>query len=137
MSTLSAIDNAKTIGKIYDAFGRGDIPFIIDQLDDNCKWIVPGEGHLPYGGTYHGKDAKTFFSRLKENMDTKSFNVYSINEYAENELVAFGNIGGTSRKSGKEVSSEWAMRWKFNDQGKVIFFQDFFDTVQQYAADNK
>jgi ketosteroid isomerase-like protein len=62
MSTASVINNAATITDIYEAFGRGDIPFIISHIADNCKWIGTGERLLPQGGSSTGKDAVNFFS---------------------------------------------------------------------------
>ena len=57
MSTTTLTNNAATVASLYEAFGRGDIPFILDHLADDCKWIGAGEGSLPQGGTYKGKDA--------------------------------------------------------------------------------
>jgi ketosteroid isomerase-like protein len=34
---MSQVD---TVQRIYAAFGRGDIPAIIDELDDNVEWDV-------------------------------------------------------------------------------------------------
>jgi len=40
MSTLTSVDNATAVAKMYDAFGKGDINYIMDHVADNCKWIV-------------------------------------------------------------------------------------------------
>jgi ketosteroid isomerase-like protein len=34
------MNNIDTVKQIYEAFGRGDIPAIIDKLDPNVKWDV-------------------------------------------------------------------------------------------------
>jgi ketosteroid isomerase-like protein len=34
------VSNIDTVKQIYDAFGRGDIPAIIDKLDSNVEWDV-------------------------------------------------------------------------------------------------
>ncbi|MES1225978.1 MAG: hypothetical protein ABUT20_61435, partial [Bacteroidota bacterium] len=70
--------------------------------------------------------------------ETEEFTVFSpeaIHNIGDNEVVAFGYIAVNSKKTGKKVSSEWVMRWKFNDEGKVIYFHDFFDTAAAYVAD--
>ena len=34
------MSNIDTVKQIYEAFGRGDIPAIIDKLDPNVEWDV-------------------------------------------------------------------------------------------------
>jgi len=60
MSTATLINNATIVANMYEAFGRGDIPSIINNVADNCKWIGAGEGSLPEGGIYKGKEAVNF-----------------------------------------------------------------------------
>ena len=35
---MSANDNVKTIQTVYEAFGRGDLPAILDALTDDVDW---------------------------------------------------------------------------------------------------
>jgi len=134
MSTTTSVDNATTVASLYEAFGRGDIPFILDHLDDSCQWIAVGEGYLPTAGTYKGKDAVNFFMRLGDTVEFSTFNPTAIHNIGENEVVAFGNMSGKSKATGKPSSSDWAMHWKFNDEGKAIYFHEFHDTAAAYGA---
>ena len=131
---MTAIDNTTTVAKMYEAFGRGDLPYILSHVADNCKWIGAGEGSLPQGGTYIGKDAVNFFMKLGESEDFKAFNPLTIHNIGDNEVVAFGNMTATSKKTGKTASSDWVMHWKFNKDGKAVYFHDFFDTAAAYLA---
>lgn len=137
MNTTAAINNAATVGKLYEAFGRGDIPFIISHIDDNCKWTGAGKNLLPQGGTYKGKEAVNFFKKLGEAVQFTAFNPVSISNINDDEVVAFGNMTGISTLTGKSSSSDWAMHWKFNDEGKVIYYQDFHDTAAAYLANQQ
>jgi ketosteroid isomerase-like protein len=137
MSTATLTDNATTVGKLYEAFGRGDIPYILSYVADDCKWIGAGEGFLPQGGTYIGKDAVNFFIRLGESEEFNAFNPVSINNINDNEVVAFGNMTATSKTTGKKATSDWAMHWKFNEEGKAVYFHDFFDTAAAYMANQQ
>ena len=134
MSTTTSVSNAVTVANLYEAFGRGDIAFILDHVDDSCKWIGAGDGSLPQGGTYKGKEVIAFFQRLGESAEFKSFNPAAIHNINNDEVVAFGNMTTLSKSTGKTSSSDWVMHWKFNDQGKVIFYQDFHDTAATYKA---
>src|SRR5262245_19212962 len=126
MSTATLTDNATTVARLYEAFGRGDIPYILDHIADNCKWIGAGDIYLPTGGTYIGKDALSFFTRLNESVEFSSFDPVAIHNIGNNEVIAFGTMAGKSKITGKPSSSDWAMHWKFNDQGKVVYYQDFY-----------
>jgi ketosteroid isomerase-like protein len=137
MSTATLTNNATTVGKMYEAFGRGDIPYILSHLADNCKWIGAGEGALPQGGTYIGRDAVNFFMKLNDSVEFESFNPISINNINEDEVVVFGNMSGKSKATGKRSASDWVMHWKFNKEGKAVYFQDFFNTAAAYIANQQ
>jgi uncharacterized protein len=137
MSTTTLVNNAATVTKLYEAFGRGDIPFIISHVADDCKWIGAGGNLLPSGGTYTGKDAVNFFIRLNDSVEFSAFNSVSISNINDNEVIAFGNMSGKSKATGKPSSSDWAMHWKFNNNGKVIYYQDFFNTAAAYVANQQ
>jgi ketosteroid isomerase-like protein len=36
------LSNTHTVQQIYEAFGRGDVPGILDKLDDSIEWETPG-----------------------------------------------------------------------------------------------
>jgi ketosteroid isomerase-like protein len=137
MSTATSINNAATVANIYEAFGRGDIPYILSKIADDCKWIGAGEGSLPQGGTYIGKEVVNFFKRMEDNVEFNSFNLVSINNINDNEVVAFGDMTVTFKATGNKISSDWMMHWKFNEEGKAIYFHDFFDTAEAYLANQK
>lgn len=134
MSTTTMINHAATVATMYEAFGRGDISSVLSQVADDCKWIGAGEGSLPQGGTYIGKDAVNFFIRLGENEEFNAFNPYSINNINENEVVAFGDMTTTSKATGKQITCDWVMHWKFNEEGKAVYFHDFYDTAAAYLS---
>jgi uncharacterized protein len=135
MATATLTNNATTVAKMYEAFGRGDIPTILNNIADDCTFIGAGEGSLPQGGTYVGKNAVQFFQKLGENLDFNAFNVTSINNTTNDEVVAFGDMKTTSKNTGKKVSADWTMHWKFNEEGKAIYFHDFFDTAAAYFSE--
>ena len=134
MSTTTSVSNAAIVANLYEAFGRGDIPFIVDHIDDSCEWIGAGGEYLPTGGSYKGKDAVKFFMNLGSSVEFTSFNPIAIHDIGNNEVISFGNMSGNSKITGKPSSSDWAMHWKFNDEGKVVYYQDFHNTAAAYVA---
>jgi ketosteroid isomerase-like protein len=49
--------NTETVQEIYKAFGRGDVPAILDKLDDHVEWEtqVPVPG-VPWLQSRRGKE---------------------------------------------------------------------------------
>lgn len=131
---MSAANNVASVASMYEAFGKGDIPFILSNLAGNCEWIGAGEGLLPQGGTYKGQDALNFFIKLGEAAEFTSFNPTAITAINDNEVVAFGNMSSVSKLTGKSSSSDWIMHWKFDSNGKVVYYQDFYNTAAAYVA---
>jgi ketosteroid isomerase-like protein len=75
--------------------------------------------------------------KLNETVEFTSFNVVAVNNISDNEVIAFGNMSGNSKATGKPSASDWAMHWKFNDDGKVVYYQDFYNTAAAYVANQK
>jgi hypothetical protein len=38
VTTSRTTANAPTVAEIYAAFGRGDVPTILDKIAPNCRW---------------------------------------------------------------------------------------------------
>jgi hypothetical protein len=133
MSTQVSVSNVATARKMFDAFKQGDIPFILNQLDDNCQWNVMGAHLLPYAGMFVGKGTGLFFSKMAEEIEFSSFDVENIYDVSDTDVIATGSFATRHRKTGKTAPSPWAMLMRFQN-GKVIFFQDYVDTAQLVAA---
>jgi ketosteroid isomerase-like protein len=134
MSIQTLTDHAATIASIYKAFDRGDIPFILSNLSDDCHWVAMGEGVSQQGGTYKGKEVIEFFNRLLGEGEFVSFNPIYISNAGDNTVAAFGNMSCIARATGKAYNSDWAMHWVFNDEGEIIEFQNYHDTAALYIA---
>ena len=58
--------STELVQSLFEAFGRGDINFILQHLAPDCRWVVPGQG-IPASGTYQGREgAAQFFRKLSE-----------------------------------------------------------------------
>ena len=123
---MSEQQNVEALTRIYEAFGRGDIGYIIDQLADDVHWFTHVDPALPTSGDWSGK-AKVpgFFQAITDAMDVTSFTPAEF--YADGEtVVSTGSIGGTTRPAGKEFDSAWIFIWKFADE-KVVSYEQFHD----------
>jgi ketosteroid isomerase-like protein len=101
-------------------------------MADDIEWITPGEG-LPTAGKRHGKaEVAKFFESVAK---TWEFTAFEPREYlaSGDALTVTGMYSAIARATGKSMTSEWVMLWKFRG-GKVAFFREYTDTLAMAAA---
>ena len=123
------VRHAEKVQQMYDAFNRGDIPFILSTIHKDCIWEVMGQPDVPFAGIYHGpEDVGAFFKKLNDLVDFKEMVPEHILETG-NLVITTGHYKGIIRKNKKPVSSIFAMFNEFNDEGQVVHFRDCYDTL--------
>ncbi len=129
---MSEQANTELIQSLYDAFGRGDVPFILDQLASDVEWVFEGPATVPYCGRRHGaKEVVGFFEALGGQDNRKLTIEHTV---AQGDRVAtFGRYAGTVRATGKSFDSSVAHLFIVRN-GKVQLFLDFGDTAAMAAA---
>lgn len=128
------MSNLETVQAIYEAFGRGDIPAIIDRLDDAVEWERPGIDHgVPWLKPGQGKaHVGQFFGALAAVEITK-FVPANLLE-GGNQVVAVIDLELTVKATGQAVRDEELHLWTFGPNGKVSSFHHVVDTAQHVAA---
>src|SRR4051812_16442514 len=116
--------NAKLIEAAYEAFGRGDIPAVIDMLDEDVDWQSPAT--LPQGGQFHGKaDVGRFFQAIGDGWSELSLDVENVSEAGPELVVGVVRADGTLRDGG---ASGYGAAHVFTVQsGKVTQFREYTD----------
>lgn len=69
-------DNKALVQSLYAAFGRGDVPFILANLDESIAWSSSdASGSVPWGGARNDRKAVLgFFETLAASLDFETFN---------------------------------------------------------------
>jgi hypothetical protein len=131
--SMSTSTPAETVKSMYAAFGRGDVPAILENVADDVEWRVPGPSGVPWFGARRGRDgAASFFQAIGASVEMRKFEPRSI--VSEGDRVATTvQIEYVVRKTGRAVSQEMAHLWEFRG-GKVARFTSFEDTAQIGAA---
>ena len=129
------MSNIETVKAIYEAFGRGDIPFILDQLADDVEWESWADNSaqkagVPWIQARHGREGAAEFFKIVATMEINRFDVLSILE-GENQIAAEVVIGS------KYFLDEEMHLWNFNDEGKVIRLRHYADTAKHMAGAEK
>jgi len=50
--------------EFYERVSSGDVAGVIDLVDDDIIWSIPGPSVIPYAGTYRGKEGVAEFFRI-------------------------------------------------------------------------
>ena len=123
---MSERDNAQNVQAIFEAFARGDIPYILDQLTEDVHWVAHLEPIVPWAGDYSGKaNVPGFFQALGRSVEVSA---HPVNQLVaqDDTVVAMGDVSFSERATGKASSSSWVYIFKLRD-GKVYSYDQFND----------
>jgi uncharacterized protein len=118
--------NAKLVEQAYSAFGRGDIPGLLELLDEDVEWTSPRT--LPQGGEYHGTDeVLKFFEAVGGAWNELTLDVERVGE-AGSDLVV-GVVRADGRRDGRAAGYGATQLFNVRD-GKITRFREYVDVDQ-------
>ena len=121
-----------------EAFGKGDIPTIIDCIADNVEWEQWADNSAQKAGVPWMKGQKgkqgvmEFFKNVGE-LEVKDFQVSSIMAN-ETQVAAEFVFEARVPSTGNQYRDEEIHLWTFNEEGKVIGLRHYTDTAKLIAA---
>jgi ketosteroid isomerase-like protein len=97
---------------MYDAFGRADIPAILNTLDEQIDWRAPE--NLPHGGHFSGRDeVGRFFQGIGENWESLNVDIEDVLASGDRVVVlitARGRLRATGEENGYTAAHAWTLR---------------------------
>ena len=123
-------NHSPLIQSLYAAFGRGDLPAILDFFDPAITWSSNGDrARIPWGGTRRGHDgAASFFADLGTNLDFEAFEPRQFFPSGDT-VIVLGHTRARSKTGAKGIfGSEWVHVFTVRD-GKLTGFQEYYDTA--------
>jgi uncharacterized protein len=131
---MSAQDNVQVVQAMFEAFGRGDLPALLDHVHEDVNWWVSGTPDVAsYVGTYHGRDGVTeFFKRIAGAADFEAFEPQEFIAGGD-QVAVVGYERIRAKSTGRPVEQGWVMIFDLTD-GKVTRFRSFEDTAALAAA---
>jgi uncharacterized protein len=133
------MSNLATIQAIYEAFGRGDIPFILSKLSDDVAWehwddnAAVASGKIPYLRPRDGRAGAAEFFQSLASIDIKEFGVVNLMEGGD-QVCGLCHIDFTVKSTGKRVRDSEIHLWTFDKSGQVVHFRHYVDTAKHMAA---
>jgi ketosteroid isomerase-like protein len=124
--TSDEIENTERITRIFEAFGRGDVAYILDQLADDVRFVSHLDPVVPWAGEFAGReDVARFFQALGGSVEVADHPVNAIVAQGDT-VVAMGDVSFSVRKTGKTAASSWVYIWKLAN-GQVQSYDQFND----------
>lgn len=125
-------DNRAIVQRGYEAFGRGDVPAILDLLDERVQWVTPGPPDMPTAGRRTGRQqVGEFFQALSSIVEVQRFEPHTF-VAQDDRVVVLGTETARVKATGKIVEIEWAHVFTVKD-GKAIAFHEYLDTAAVVA----
>lgn len=128
--------NISTVQNIYAAFGKGDVPAILEHISEDCQWEYGGSANdVPYLQPRKGRSgAAEFLQIVGTQLQFKTFEVTTV-VGTERLVVALCTIEFTVARTGKTVREvDEVHLWHFDDRGRVAKFRHVADTLQHQRA---
>ena len=128
------MSNVDRVQEIYAAFGRGDIPYILDQIADDVSWDeeVPGYG-VAYLEPGSGRDhVAKFFAGA----DALVFDRFEpLNFLAGGDQVAaIIRVGARNAATSRRIDDYEVHVWTFGADGRVTRFAHVVDRHAHVSA---
>lgn len=120
------------IQQIYAAFGRQDVPAILELVSETPDWEFVGSPGLAYAGNRRSREqVGEFFAAVGQNDDV---HVFEPREFiaAGDHVTVLGWEKATARDTGNPFATEWMHLFTVRD-GKVTRWRGFFNTAARYG----
>jgi ketosteroid isomerase-like protein len=127
--------NTETVQAIYEAFGRGDVPGILEHLADDIAWDQDGDSWgLPWYEPRQGRaEVPGFFDALLGNVVLTRFEPTSFLSN-DSQVAVVLDVALEVKSSGRAVAEQEIHLWTFGPDGKVVRFAHVIDRHAQVAA---
>jgi len=117
----------------YEALGRGDVPGVLGRLHDRLEW-TEAERFPYYSGTWRSPQEVLDKLLVPITRDWDGFSAKPHEFIADGDrVVALGVYSGTSKATGKSMTSPFAHVWTVRD-GRLASFNMYTDTAKVLEA---
>jgi ketosteroid isomerase-like protein len=128
------MSNTQIVQSIYEAFGRGDIPAILERLHPDVEWEHDMVAHgIPWVTPRKGRAGVVQFFEGLQGLDFHVFEPFTLLE-GPGQVMGLIRLEATVRATGKRVKDLEAHLFTFDDAGRITRFRHFVDTHQHLLA---
>ncbi|HTD51276.1 MAG TPA: nuclear transport factor 2 family protein [Acidimicrobiia bacterium] len=131
------MSNLATAKKIYEAFGSGDVPAILELCADDVAWEhwehnYGQQAGIPIMQAHTGKAGVAEFFAGVATLTLQGFEVLNMMEGGNQVAVSFVIEYDTPAEG--HLRDEEIHLWTFNDSGEICGLRHYVDTAKHIAA---
>lgn len=117
------------VHQLYNAFGRGDIPAVMEGMDVNIEWIESEAVNYPFNGLHRGPEgvATGVFERIPATYEDFAVKPQDFVE-AGDRVIVIGEYTGRGKTTGKVFNSPFVHVMTVQNN-KITRFQVYTDTA--------
>src|SRR4051812_896795 len=125
-------DHVQTVQAIYEAFGRGDVPAILERLAPDVAWEAWEDNHATRGDVPYliprgdREGVGEFFGEVAK-LGVLDFQLLDL-------MAGRRQVAAEIRIVTPRFTDEELHLWTFGDDGLVHRFRHYVDTAKQIAA---
>jgi uncharacterized protein len=129
------MSNVDIVKGIYEAFGRQDVPAILERIDESVAWDQQyADTKVPWLRARRGRAGVGEFFQSLSDLQFDRFEVTRVLGDGDT-VVALIDLDATVRSTGKKICERGEVHiWKLNNQGRVVHFRHAVDTAQHERA---
>ena len=135
--TSTITGSAATVGSIYTAFGRGDVPAVLEHLADDVAWDEWADNFAQRAGVPHlvprrGREDVAGFFGVIGSWTVLGFEVLDL--VGDGRQVVAEIRASFELPDGGRFADEELHLWTFDDAGRVVRFRHYVDTAKHIAV---
>jgi ketosteroid isomerase-like protein len=130
--------NLETVQAIYQSFSKGDVPAILEQLNEKVSWEHDALDHgIPWLKPGRGKlHVNQFFNIVARELEISKFETKATFENGKDVIVLL-EVEAKIRSTKKPLKDLEFHIWSFDQEGKVKTFRHVVDTHQHLLASKR
>lgn len=130
---MSVQVNLAVVQSAYAAFGRGDLPALLDCLSADVQWDHAGPSVIPWAGSFQGhQGVQQFFAGIAATVDIEAFAPAAFVADGDR-VVVLGSEQVRVKRNGMVYHTPWAHAFTLAN-GKITSFREYTDTAGIAAA---
>ncbi len=125
------MNGVKIVSDLYEAFGRGDIPAVLEAMDADIHWHeAEGNPYMPSGEAFVGPKAilEELFMKLGGDWDGFAVHPRTFHD-AGDVVVVEARYSGTHNGTGKPLDAQVCHIFTLKN-GKITKFQQYVNTAK-------
>lgn len=124
--------HVSTVAAIYEAFGRGDIPYILGQLADDVRWEHWTDNRAQHAGVpwMQPRTGRTEVPGFFAEVGRWQFHAFNVVSIAGNDSRVFAEVQLEATVNGQRMHEEEVHLWELDAGGRVTRFRHYLDTAK-------